>query len=243
MTCECMRWYAQIDDAFEKVRRLNDFGRILGHEAVRSLFQQAVLVMKSSVPFTRPSFYLMTGGGPPAIHRGGDGRFSGLERVASRSVASANVMIWSQASASASASASDDSLHCEDSGGVLGAHGVTYAAMGANSTLYSISYTRTGPAVTEEERSAVAWKLRYLNDLIRRYCEALNLFECGASALTEREIEILRWTADGKCTNDVALILGISGHTVNYHLKQISKKMNCSTKLQAATYAAAINII
>jgi LuxR family transcriptional regulator len=237
MTCECMRWYAQIDDAFDNVRGLNDVGRILGQESVRSLFQQAVLVMKSSVPFTRPSFYLMTGGGPPAIHQGGDGRFSGLERVARRSVASANVMIWSQASAS------EDSLHCEDAGGVLGAHGVTYAAMGANRTLYSISYTRTGPAVTEEERSAVAWKLRYLNALVRRYCEALNIFECGASGLTEREIEILRWTADGKCTNDVALILGISGHTVNYHLKQISKKMNCSTKLQAATYAAAINMI
>lgn len=63
MTCECMRWYAQIDDAFDNVRELNDVGRILGQESVRSLFQQAVLVMKSSVPFTRPSFYLMTGGG------------------------------------------------------------------------------------------------------------------------------------------------------------------------------------
>jgi DNA-binding CsgD family transcriptional regulator len=232
-----MSWYAQIDDAFDKVRGVSDFGRILGQESVRSFFQQAVLVMKSSVPFTRPSFYLITGGGAATIHQGGDGRFSGLERVASRSVASANVMIWSQASVS------DDSLHREGFGGLLGAHGVTYAAMGANSTLYSISYTRAGPAVTEEERSAVAWKLRYLNDLVRRYCEALNIFDCGASALTEREVEILRWTADGKCTNDVALILGISGHTVNYHLKQISKKMNCSTKLQAATYAAAVNII
>ncbi|WP_369124838.1 LuxR C-terminal-related transcriptional regulator [Pseudomonas sp. DCB_AW] len=115
--------------------------------------------------------------------------------------------------------------------------------MGADSTLYSISYTRNGSAVTEGEKGAAAWKLRYLNDLVRRYCVALNLFECGTSGLTEREIEILRWTADGKCTNDVAVILGISGNTVNYHLKQISKKMNCNTKLQAATYAAAINVI
>lgn len=237
MTCECVRWYAQIDAAFDEVRGPNDVGRILGVEALGSLFQQAILVMKSSVPFTRPSFYLMTGEGQPALHQGSDRRFSGLERMASVSVASADVMIWSQASLS------DDSLRWEGPGSELGAHGITYAAMGADSTLYSISYTRNGPAVTESEKGAAAWKLRYLNDLVRRYCVALNIFECGASALTEREIEILRWTADGKCTNDVAIILGISGNTVNYHLKQISKKMNCNTKLQAATYAAAINII
>lgn len=237
MICECVKWYAQIDAAFDEVRGLNDVGCILGLEAVGSLFQQAILVMKSSVPFTRPSFYLMTGEGQSALHQGSDVRFSGLERVASRSVASADVMIWSQASFSG------DSLLWEGPESELGTHGITYAAMGADSTLYSISYTRNGPAVTEGEKGAVAWKLRYLNDLVRRYCVALKLFECGASALTEREIEILRWTADGKCTYDVAAILGISGNTVNYHLKQISKKMNCNTKLQAATYAAAINII
>jgi DNA-binding CsgD family transcriptional regulator len=146
-------------------------------------------------------------------------------------------MIWSQALDP------DDGLRWDGPQSELGAHGITYAAMGADSTLYSISYTRSGPAVTAGEKGAVAWKLRYLNDLVRRYCEVLNIFECGASALTEREIEVLRWTADGKCTNDVAAILGISSNTVNYHLKQISKKMNCNTKLQAATYAAAINMI
>lgn len=237
MTCECVKWCAQIDAAFHKVQGLNDIGRILVLEAAGSLFQQAILFIKSPVPFTRPSFYIMTGEGQPALHQGGAGRFSVLERVASRSVASANVMIWSQALDP------DDSLRwgCPES--ELEAHGITYAAMGADSTLYSISYTRNGSAVTEGEKGAAAWKLRYLNDLVRRYCVALNLFECGTSGLTEREIEILRWTADGKCTNDVAVILGISGNTVNYHLKQISKKMNCNTKLQAATYAAAINVI
>jgi LuxR family transcriptional activator of rhlAB and lasB len=237
MTCECVKWCAQIDAAFDQVRGLNDIGRILELEAAGCLFQQAILVMKSPVPFTRPAFYLMTGKGRPALHQGGNGRFSGLERVSSRSVASADVMIWSQGLDS------DDSLRwaCPESD--LGAYGITYAALGAGSTLYSISYTRDGPAVTAGEKGATAWKLRYLNDLVRRHCVALNLFEGGAPALTEREIEVLRWTADGKCANDVATILGISGNTVNYHLKQISKKMNCNSKLQAATYAAAINLI
>jgi hypothetical protein len=190
MTCECLKWYTRIDASFDKARGLNDIGHILEFEAIGSLFQQAILVIKSPVPFTRPSFYLMTGGGQPALHRGGDGQFCGLEQVASRSAASVDVMIWSQALGV------DDSVHLARSENEPGAQGITYAAMGADSTLYSISYTRNGPAVTEDEKIAVAWQLRYLNELVRRHCVALNLFERGASTLTEREIEILRCSVD-----------------------------------------------
>lgn len=237
MTCECMEWYAQINAAFDKARGLNDIGRILEQEAARGHFQQAILVMKSSVPFSRPSFYLITGESPPTHHQGGDGRLTALDGIASRSAASADVIIWTKAINA------EDSFRSDGPGSELEVHGITYAVMGADSTLYSISYTRNGPAVTEAERGAAAWRFRYLNDLVRRYCDALNLFERGASALTEREIEILRWTADGKGTNDVAAILRISENTINYHLKKISRKMNCNTKLQAATYAVAINLI
>jgi LuxR family transcriptional activator of rhlAB and lasB len=237
MTCECMNWYAKIDAAFDKVQGLNDVGRVLGQEAAGSLFQQTILVMKSSVPFSRPNICLMIGEGQLALRQDGDGRLSELDRVASRSVALADVMSWSLAFVP------EDSFRCDGLGSELGTHGITYAAMGADSTLYSISYTRDGPAVTEGERCAVAWKLRYLNDLVRRYCKGLNVFGRGTLALTSREIEILRWTADGKCANDVAMILGISRNTVNFHVKQIFKKMECNTKLQATTYAAAINVI
>ena len=237
MTCECMKWYAKIDAAFDKAQGLNDVGRVLGQEAAGSLFQQTILVMKSSVPFSRPSVCLMIGEGQLALHQDGGGRLSELDRVASRSVALADVMSWSLAFVP------EDSLRCDGLGSGLGTHGITYAAMGADSTLYSVSYTRDGPAVTEGERCAVAWKLRYLNDLVRRYCKGLNIFGRDTLVLTNREIEILRWTADGKCANDVAMILGISRNTVNFHLKQIFKKMECNTKLQATTYAAAINVI
>jgi hypothetical protein len=136
MTCECMKWYAKIDAVFDKVQGLNDVGRVLGQEATGSLFQQTILVMKSSVPFSRPSVYLMTGEGQPALYQNGDGRLSKLDRVASRSVASADVISWPLAFVP------EDSFRCDGLGSGLGTHGITYAAMGADSTLYSISYTR-----------------------------------------------------------------------------------------------------
>ncbi len=55
-----------------------------------------------------------------------------------------------------------------------------------------------------------------------------------ASALTGREIEILRWAADGKTGKDIGRILDISLATVRFHLK------NAMYKLDAANVSAAI---
>jgi DNA-binding CsgD family transcriptional regulator len=58
------------------------------------------------------------------------------------------------------------------------------------------------------------------------------------STLTEREIEVMRWTALGKTACDVADILVISTHTVNFHIKNASAKLNATNKTAAAVRAA-----
>ena len=58
-----------------------------------------------------------------------------------------------------------------------------------------------------------------------------------AMALTIREKEILLWVRDGKSTWEVASILGISKDTVKFHMKNIFKKLNASSRSQAVTIA------
>ena len=43
--------------------------------------------------------------------------------------------------------------------------------------------------------------------------------------LTDREIEILKWTAEGKSAWAVGQILNISEHNVKYHIKRILMKL------------------
>ena len=54
---------------------------------------------------------------------------------------------------------------------------------------------------------------------------------------------ILQWTADGKSSGEIALILTISVNTVNFHLKAIQKKFGAGNKTLAAAYAAAQGLI
>ncbi|BAN98547.1 luxR family transcriptional regulator [Plautia stali symbiont] len=60
---------------------------------------------------------------------------------------------------------------------------------------------------------------------------------------SQRELEILKWTAEGKTSAEICLILAISEHTVNFHQKNMQKRFNVSNKTQIACYAAAIGLI
>lgn len=60
---------------------------------------------------------------------------------------------------------------------------------------------------------------------------------------SKRELEILKWTAEGKTSAEISIILSISENTVNFHQKNMQKKFNAPNKTQIASYAAAIGLI
>jgi LuxR family transcriptional regulator len=59
---------------------------------------------------------------------------------------------------------------------------------------------------------------------------------------SKREREILKWTAEGKTSAEIAIILSISENTVNFHQKNMQKKFNAPNKTQIACYAAATGL-
>lgn len=64
-----------------------------------------------------------------------------------------------------------------------------------------------------------------------------------APDLTSRELEVLKWTADGKSAEDIAGILKISPNTVNFHIKNLSFKLNTSNKTAAVLRAAMLGLL
>ncbi|HEE1168494.1 TPA: transcriptional regulator SdiA, partial [Klebsiella pneumoniae] len=51
------------------------------------------------------------------------------------------------------------------------------------------------------------------------------------------------WTAEGKTSAEVAMILSISENTVNFHQKNMQRKFNAPNKTQIACYAVATGLI
>ena len=55
--------------------------------------------------------------------------------------------------------------------------------------------------------------------------------------LTPREIEVLKWSADGKTAGEIGDILSISVPTVNFHIKNVVTKMKAANKTAAVVQA------
>ncbi len=62
---------------------------------------------------------------------------------------------------------------------------------------------------------------------------AHGLETAGADPLTPREVEVLRMIAEGESNKRIAWRLGISEHTVKFHVASILTKMNASTRAEA----------
>ncbi len=61
--------------------------------------------------------------------------------------------------------------------------------------------------------------------------------------LTAREIECLRWAAQGKSASDIAAILQISPHTSREYLKSARHKLDCVTSPQAVAKAVRLGLL
>ena len=57
--------------------------------------------------------------------------------------------------------------------------------------------------------------------------------------LTPREKEILLWGADGKTSEEIGIILGISQDSINFHYKSIKKKTGTTNRAQAIAHLVA----
>jgi DNA-binding CsgD family transcriptional regulator len=62
-------------------------------------------------------------------------------------------------------------------------------------------------------------------------------------ALTARELEVLRWTMDGKTAWEVGAILGITERTAVLHINNATHKLQCVNKHQAVLKALRIGLI
>lgn len=123
--------------------------------------------------------------------------------------------------------------------------GVTQYLMLPNRALGFLSFSRCSareiPILSDELQLKMQLLVREsLMALMRLNDEIVMTPEMNFS---KREKEILRWTAEGKTSAEIAMILSISENTVNFHQKNMQKKINAPNKTQVACYAAATGLI
>lgn len=67
--------------------------------------------------------------------------------------------------------------------------------------------------------------------------------EQPSEKLSSRELECLRWSAAGKSSEEIAIILNISAHTVVSYLKSAMRKLDSVNRMQAIARACRMRLI
>ncbi|WP_394689311.1 LuxR C-terminal-related transcriptional regulator [Hoeflea sp.] len=72
--------------------------------------------------------------------------------------------------------------------------------------------------------------------VFQRYFEVVLSLD-SISGLSRREIQIVSWTSEGKTSSEIAIILGLSEHTVNSYIAAILRKLGVVNRAQMVASA------
>ncbi|MDI7860827.1 LuxR family transcriptional regulator [Rhizobiaceae bacterium n13] len=89
-----------------------------------------------------------------------------------------------------------------------------------------------------------------INELGMIVLQAFDVFDrlrrnelSGPSPLSARELEVVRWTAQGKTSVEIGQILSLSDHTVNAYMTNAIKKLDCVNRTQLVAKAIRLKLI
>ncbi|TYL90324.1 helix-turn-helix transcriptional regulator [Bradyrhizobium rifense] len=61
--------------------------------------------------------------------------------------------------------------------------------------------------------------------------------------LSARQKQCLRWVEEGKSSWEIGMILRISRNTVDFHIKTVMRKLEVSSRIQAAITARRLKLL
>lgn len=109
-----------------------------------------------------------------------------------------------------------------------------------------LSLARSSGALTKAELDSQEVKMRWLVNISHLALSRLfvsDLVKESQPDLTTREIEVLKWTADGKSSCEIADLLSISENTVNFHIKNSVVKLRTANRTAAVVRAAMLGLL
>ena len=124
--------------------------------------------------------------------------------------------------------------------------GWAQSTLNANGAAGMLTVARPQEPLREPELQAIEPRLRWLAQVTHTSMSHSLVQKLGLGArncLTEREIEVLKWTADGKTSSEISTILSISDHTVNFHVKNAINKLGVANKTAAVVQAAVLGML
>jgi LuxR family transcriptional regulator, quorum-sensing system regulator SolR len=189
--------------------------------------------VRFALPITRPRTTFLSTYPPEWLARYGERKYVEIDPTVVHGMRSSEPVVWSD----------DFFATTPDLWQEAQAHGIRHgwaiSKRDADGTFSMLVLARSQPPITQAELQEAGWQMRHLAEMGHVAMKAHMANDLPENPmLTDREIEVLRWTADGKTASEIAEIIGISERTVNFHINQSVAKLQANNKVNAAVRAA-----
>ncbi|VTU40815.1 Regulatory protein SdiA [Variovorax sp. PBS-H4] len=122
--------------------------------------------------------------------------------------------------------------------------GWAQSSLDANGVVGMLTLARSGEPLSANELETNESRMRWLASVAHlALTQALTPTLVQDVHLTSRELEVLKWTADGKTSGEIAQILSISPDTVNYHVSNATAKLGTANKTAAVVRALMLGML
>ena len=108
-----------------------------------------------------------------------------------------------------------------------------------------LTLSRPADALSASELAVKQVKMRWLVHVAHLSLSRILTSQKAAQIpkLTTREVEVLKWTADGKTSGEISDLLAVSDATVNFHVKNAVTKLKTANKTAAVVRAAMLGML
>ncbi|MGK3140911.1 transcriptional regulator SdiA [Pantoea sp. C2G6] len=232
-------WRGEVKQQFQALTALSELKALLQRLTESLGFDYYAFLIQHPVPFTRPRIHLYSTYPKLWVKHYVAHNYYAVDPVLQLCQRPGRGMAWTGELFSEAGNLWRDAR----------AHGLqsgfSCSAMAPNRVIGILSISSQQPVSVQPRHMELEVKLHFLAELS---LDTLERFSDDAmmvlkKTFSQRELEILKWTAEGKTAVEISLILSISEHTVNFHQKNMQKRFNVSNKTQIACYAAAIGLI
>ena len=209
--------------------------------AAQSLgFEYVAYGMRLPLPITTPKILTINSYSPSWQKRYEQEKYLSVDPTVRHGLRSCKPLVWSQEVFNHTPQLWDDA----QSEGLN--FGWSQSNLDTLGVIGMLSLARSSGLISDAELAEKEIRMRWLSHMAHLVLSRVlinNFNKNEAPQLTARETEVLKWTADGKSAEDIANILKITVNTVNFHIKNITLKLNASNKTSAVLRAAAFGLL
>ncbi|MDA8389394.1 MAG: autoinducer binding domain-containing protein [Gammaproteobacteria bacterium] len=125
-------------------------------------------------------------------------------------------------------------------------HGWAQSSIDSHGVRGMLTLSRSNEPLLETELRENGYQMMWLTHITHQRMSELvvrRMLPEATVALSGREKDVLRWTAEGKTSGEIGIIMHLKERTVNFHLANAVAKLSCANKTAAVARACLLGLL